>query len=153
MTIVKGGKGFYGQPIGVLMTDAIVPRMPGDIGNAYTFDFPVRYKVVKDATVQRIIHNPDPNMLGPYIDAAKELQSEGVRAITTSCGYLALFQREMADALDVPVFTSSLIQVPMVSRMIRSDQIIGILTADSRTLSLEHLRACGIADIDRKSVV
>ena len=46
-TVVKGGKAFYGEAIGMLMMDATVPRIPGDIGNATTFDFPVRFKVVK----------------------------------------------------------------------------------------------------------
>ena len=145
--ITRGGKGFYGQPIGIMMLDAVVPRLPGDIGNAFTFDFPVRYKVVKGAPGTKIIFSKDPALLQPFVDAAVELEKEGVRAITTSCGYLALFQRQIADAVHIPVFTSSLIQLPMVSRMIRSDQKIGILCANSKTLTEEHLRAAGICDI------
>jgi Asp/Glu/hydantoin racemase len=145
---IRGGKNFYGQPIGILMLDYRVPRLPGDIGNAYTFDFPVRYKVVSGASAKKIILTEDPTeMLVPYIKAAQELEAEGVRAITTSCGYLAHFQKQMADAVNVPVFTSSLMQLPMVSRMIRSDQKVGIITADSRTLTEEHLRSAGIENI------
>ncbi len=146
MTYINGGKPFYGNSIGILMTDAVVPRLVGDIGNAATFDFPVRYKVVWGATVEKIIHSPDLKMLEPYIEAGKELEREGVLAITTSCGYLALFQREMAEALDVPVFASSLLQLPMVLRMLKKNQKIGILAADSRTLSIDHLRSCGITE-------
>lgn len=145
--IVKGGKNFYGQPIGILMMDGVVPRLPGDIGNGFTFNFPVRYKVVKGATANRVIHSQDDTLLKPFINAAQQLESEGVIAITTSCGYLAWFQKQMAEAVNVPVFTSSLIQLPMVDRMIRSDQKVGILTADSRTLTEEHLKAIGICDI------
>lgn len=146
--MVKGGKNFYGQPIGIMMLDIKVPRLPGDIGNGFTFDFPVRYKVVRGASVKKIILTKDPSsMLAPYIEAAKELESEGVMAITTSCGYLAHFQKQMADSVNVPVFTSSLLLLPMVARMIRSDQKVGILTADSRTLTEEHLKAVGIEGI------
>lgn len=140
----KGTHDFYGQPVGILMMEAKIPRLPGDIGNAYTFDFPVRYKVVTNAVTERVILNPDKTLLDVFIDAARELEAEGVKAITTSCGYLALFQEELADAVNVPVFTSSLIQAPMVSRMLRNDQKIGLFVADSRTITEEHLQKAGI---------
>lgn len=146
MSIVRGGRPFYGQPIGVLMADAVVPRLPGDIGNAFTFEFPVRYRVVPGATWDRFA-SADPTLLAPFIAGAKELEAEGVRAITASCGFTALFQQELADAVGVPVFTSSLIQVPLVARMLRGDQQVGILTADSRCLTPHHLEACGIRDV------
>ena len=140
----RGSHAFYGQPVGILMMDAKIPRLPGDIGNAYTFDFPVRYKVVSNSTAERVILNPDVTLLDVFVEAAKELEAEGVKAITTSCGYLALFQRELADAVSVPVFTSSLIQAPMVSRMLRADQRVGLFVADSRTITEEHLNSAGI---------
>lgn len=145
--IIKGGKNFYGQPIGIILLDVKPPRLPGDIGNAFTFDFPVRYKVVKGVNTKQIVHNPDRSVLNSFIEAAQELESEGVRAITTSCGYLAWFQKEMADSVNIPVFTSSLMQLPMVARMLKSDQKVGILCADGRTLSPDHLKAVGIQDI------
>ncbi len=146
MGVFRGGRAFYGQPIGVLMSDAVVPRLPGDVGNAFTFDFPVRYRVVRGATWDRYA-SADPSLLEPFVTGARELEAEGVRAITGSCGFLALFQRELADAVAVPVFASSLIQVPMVARMLRRDQQVGILTADSRSLTPRHLAACGIEDL------
>jgi hypothetical protein len=146
MTLVRGGRAFYGQPIGILMSDAVVPRLPGDIGNGFTFDFPVRYRVVTGATWDRYA-TADPTLLAPFIAGARELEAEGVRAITASCGFVALFQRELADAVRVPVFASSLIQVPMVAQMLRQDQQVGILTADSRRLTARHLEACGIRGV------
>lgn len=144
MPIVRGGRTFYGEAIGVLLLDTVFPRIPGDIGNATTFDFPVRFKVVKGASPIRVVIDTDPTLLQPFIDAARELESEGVRAITTSCGFLALFQREMAASVDIPVFTSSLLQAPVVHRMLKPDQKIGILTAHGETLAERHLRAVGI---------
>jgi Asp/Glu/hydantoin racemase len=78
------------------------------------------------------------------VTAAQELESEGVRAIATGCGFNALFQRELADSVGVPVFASSLLQVPMVHRMLKKNQMIGIITADSSLLSQAHLESVGI---------
>ena len=86
------------------MLDTVFPRIPGDIGNAATFSFPVRYKVVKGASPQRVVKEADTRLLEPFIEAARSLEKEGVKAIGTSCGFLAIFQRELADAVDIPVF-------------------------------------------------
>lgn len=143
---VKGGRSFYGAAIGILMLDARVPRIPGDIGNATTFDFPVRFKVVKGATAANIIESVDPECLKLFINAAKELETEGVRAITTSCGYLIMWQNEIAGALQVPFFSSSLLQIPIVYRMIGSRSRIGVLTANDTTIT-GHLDKAGLTDI------
>ena len=144
MTTIRGGRATYGESVGILMLDTRFPRIPGDVGNATTFDFPVRYKVVRGASPSRVVLERDPALLAPFVEAARELEAEGVRAITTSCGFLALFQREMASAVSIPVFTSSLLQAPIVYRMLRPDQKIGILTAHGDTLEPRHLRAVGI---------
>jgi hypothetical protein len=94
--------------------------------------------------VKRVVLESDPELLRPFVEAAQELQAEGVRAITTSCGFLALFQKEMAASVNIPVFTSSLLQAPVVYRMLKPDQKIGILTAHGETLEPRHLRAVGI---------
>jgi len=40
---VQGGFNQYGFTVGILMLDTRFPRIPGDMGNAATFPFPVRY--------------------------------------------------------------------------------------------------------------
>ncbi len=147
MPVLRGGRTFYGEAIGILMLDTSFPRPPGDIGNATTFDFPVRYRIVRGASPQRVVIEQDPALLEPFIQGARELQQEGVRAITTSCGFLALFQRELAAAVDVPLFTSSLMQMPVVYRMLRPEQKIGVLTANSHHLTPRVLDAVGASDI------
>jgi Asp/Glu/hydantoin racemase len=134
MTTYHGGHTFYGQPIGILMADTTLPRIPGDSGNAWTYDFPVRFKVVKGATAPRMIEDTDHSLLGAFIDAAHELEEEGCQAITTSCGFLIMFQKELAAACNVPVFTSGLLQAPMVANMLAPHKKVGILTANSDTL-------------------
>jgi len=146
MPVFKGGRTIYGEAIGILLLDTRFPRVPGDIGNATTFDFPVRYRVVKGATPQRLVLNNDESCLNDFVEAAKELEGEGVRAITTSCGYLTTFQETIKAAVKVPVFCSSLMLVPVVSRMLPPGSRIGILTIDSRRLHQSTLKAAGITD-------
>jgi Asp/Glu/hydantoin racemase len=138
-----GGKNIYGYPIGILMLETQFPRIPGEIGNATTWDFPVLYKIVKKATPDVVVRKGARGLLDPFIQAAQELEREGVRAITTNCGFLALFQKEMASAVNIPVFTSSLMQVPLVYMMIKPSQKVGIITIHSKSLTQKHLACVG----------
>ncbi len=135
---------WYGESIGILILDATYPCVPGNVGNASTFDFPVRYKVVKNASIDRLLNQRDPSLLIPFIEAARELQDEGVKAITGACGFMALFQRQVADALDIPVFLSSLLQVPFIYQMLPRGRKIGIISADSSALTSDHFASVGI---------
>ena len=143
ISLKRTGYSFYGQPIGILCLDTKTERPLGHIKNAMTFDFPVRYKLVKGATISRVVKEQDPKLLGPFVEAGRELEKEGVEAITTSCGFLSLFQEELASSLNVPVFTSSLLQIPMIHKMLRKNDRIGVITADKGSLTERHLRACG----------
>jgi Asp/Glu/hydantoin racemase len=133
----------YGQAIGILMqTDEIV-RIPGDVGNANTFKFPVRYEIIpvvsdvlKDA--DRAIQHAD-----AWITAAQKLEREGVRAITAGCGYTAILQPEISKAVDIPVFVSSLIQVPMVYSILGKKRKVGIITANAEALTEQYFKAVG----------
>ena len=44
--IVHGGYGNYGMALGILMLDSKFARIPGDVGNATTYDFPVVFKII-----------------------------------------------------------------------------------------------------------
>jgi hypothetical protein len=133
--------------IGIIMLDTHFPRLPGDVGNPDTFPYPVDYQVVDGASVQRVVRAADPSLLAPFRDAARQLEARGVRAIATSCGFLALFQRQLADAVGVPVYSSALLQIGMARSAIRSDQTVGIITADRGSLTPGHFRGVGIEDL------
>ncbi|WP_421868383.1 aspartate/glutamate racemase family protein [Motiliproteus sp.] len=144
--LIKGGINICGVPLGVISLESYFPKPDGHIKHPASFDFPIMYKTVKGATIDRLIRERDPELLKPFIEAAQELEREGVKAITGSCGFLALHQQALADAVDIPVFMSSLIQVPLVSRMLKSDQKVGVVVANSEALSMDHLVGVGIAD-------
>jgi Asp/Glu/hydantoin racemase len=142
--IARGGKSIYGAPLGILMLDARFPRIEGDMGNALTWPFPVLYRVVKGATPSRVVLQGAAGLLDDFIDAARDLVDQGAEAITTNCGFLSLFQAELAAAVRVPVATSSLLQVPWVQAMLPPGQRVGVLTVSAATLTPQHLRAAGV---------
>jgi Asp/Glu/hydantoin racemase len=136
------------QPtIGVLCLETAFTKIPGHIRNPATFDFPVRYRPVAGATPHRVVNQRDPALLEPFCRAARELEAEGVGAITSGCGFLVLFQRELADSVSVPVFASSLVQLPMVHRMLTAGQRIGVLTANKAALTPQHLATIGAESV------
>jgi Asp/Glu/hydantoin racemase len=144
---VVGGRTNYGESIGILMLDTVFPRIPGDIGNASTFPFPVRYRVVKGASLARVVKQCDPTLIQPFVEGARELEREGVKAITTSCGFLAAFHPQITSSVSIPVFTSSLLQVHMARGVIRADQKVGIITARAQSLTEKHFEGVGIQNI------
>ena len=143
-TIAKGGKPIYGAPLGILMLEAKFPRIPGDMGNATTWPFPVLYKVVKGASPEKVVLNQAAGLLDDFLDAAAELVALGAEAITTNCGFLGLFQKELAAHVKVPVATSSLMQVPWVGATLPPGKRVGIVSVSARSLTPRHLEAAGV---------
>jgi hypothetical protein len=143
--IATGGKAIYGAPLGILMLEARFPRVPGDMGNAETWPFPVLYKVIRGASPDRVVRRRAEGLRDDFIAAAEELVLLGAEAITTNCGFLSLFQRELVAAVPVPVLSSSLLQVPLVDRLLPPRKRAGIITIDALSLSPDHLAGAGCA--------
>lgn len=141
-----GGKSLYGASVGILMLDARFPRIPGDMGNALTWPFPVHYRIVREASPDRVVRRGAEGLLGAFIDAARELERDGVDGITTNCGFLALFQEELAEAVSVPVVTSSLCQVEQVNRVLAKGRRAGILTISQSMLTPAHLEKARVPE-------
>ena len=144
--IARGGKTLYGARVGILMLETRFPRVPGDMGNAETWPFPVLYKVVPGASPRRVVCDKAEGLLDEFLAAADELVRLGADGITTTCGFLSLFQREIAAHVGVPVATSSLMQIPFIERVLPLGKRVGVLTISAETLTPEHLRAAG-ADV------
>jgi len=136
----------YGTTIGILLLNARVPCIPGDVANASTFKFPMLYRVVDDLLTDRLIVDADPTLAEPIIREARALERAGVAAITADCGYMALFQKEVAAAVNIPVFLSSWMQVPFIYRMLQPGKKVGAVVADSRYIRKEILVNAGIDD-------
>lgn len=119
-------------------------QIPGNIAHPDTFSFPVLYKRVAGAYYQTVVVQPNAQVLAAMIATAQDMEQQGVKAIMINCGFSVIFQQEFADALNVPVFASSLLQVPFVHRMLKQNHKIGIVTADNRYLTQKHLEKAGI---------
>jgi Asp/Glu/hydantoin racemase len=142
--IARGGKAIYGAPLGILMLEARFPRIPGDMGNALTWPFPVLYRVVKGASPERVVLQGATGLLDNFLEAATDLVAQGAEAITTNCGFLSVYQREIAAHVRVPVATSALIQVPWVQATLPPGQRAGIITVSKSSLTPRHLEAAGV---------
>lgn len=136
-------------PLGLVQLETLV----GNSTNPASYDFPVAFKRVQGANVHTILENPDPAVLRTMIADAQAMASQGVRAISTSCGFNAIFQQELAQALKVPVFTSSLLQVPMAQQMVGVTGEVAILTANAAALQPAHLAAVGITRTDNLHIL
>ena len=141
--IAWGGKSLYGARVGILMLETRFPRIPGDMGNAETWPFPVLFKVVPGASSRRVVCDKAAGLLDEFLGAAGELVRLGADGITTTCGFLSLFQRQIAAHVGLPVATSSLMQVPFIERVLPPGKQVGVLTVSAANLTEEHLLAAG----------
>ena len=130
--------------LGIMLLDTQFPRIPGDVGNPDSYPFPVRLMKIEGATVQRSVFESDPGLLELFVHGAHELESEGVCAITSSCGYLSPFQEDVAKGVNIPVFLSSLMQVPLVHAM--TQKRVAIITASKPNLNTHVLFHAGISE-------
>jgi len=137
----------HGVAVGILLLDAGFERVPGDIGHAATWPFPVQYAVVRGATGARVTGPGAGGTLDLFVQAATELAAHGVDGIVTSCGFLAVLQRELAARCPVPIATSSLLQIPMVQALLPPDRKVGVLTPMAQALTPAHFLGVGVADV------
>lgn len=142
--VAHGGKALYGARLGILMLETRFPRIPGDMGNAETWPFPVLYKVVAGASPERVVLERAHGLLDAFREGAAELVRLGADGITSTCGFLSLFQAEIARHARVPVALSSLMQVPWVQSLLPPGRRVGIITISAKSLSADHLRAAGV---------
>ena len=141
----------YGYNVGILLLDTRGPFVPGDVGNATTYDYPVLYRTVPGATGKRVSVG-DPDLEESVVEAAKALEAERVKGISSDCAFFINYQDLVAEAVDVPVFLSSLLQIRFISSLLGVKRSVGLITARSETVSNRVMELAGI-DQDRKIVI
>ncbi|NQU62951.1 MAG: aspartate/glutamate racemase family protein [SAR324 cluster bacterium] len=146
----KSGQTSYGEDIGILLLDTFVPLIKGDVGNAKSYPFPVRFKRV-DGLTAKVIFTHDHSFSEKMVAAAVELEREGVRAITGDCGFMALYQKDVSSAVSIPVFLSSLLQLPFIRSILAPGKKIGVVTANAGSLIPELVSPPEL--LDQKYVV
>ena len=145
------GRGATGFSLGVVELTANIPFAPGNVNNASTFDFPVRYESLGDIDPMWVVAaEPHPEVIKRSIVAAQKLESHGCRAVIGNCGFFGNYQPQVAAELKIPFFGSSLLQIPMVLASMGRDQKVGVLTADGSKLEVAPaLENCGVTDRER----
>jgi Asp/Glu/hydantoin racemase len=132
--------------LGILMLSSRFPRIPGDVGNRDTWDFPVRFAVVPGATPQSIVRaDPEPHVQA-FIAAGRDLVASGCTGLATTCGFLAPLRKRLAEALQVPVAASALEQAAGVQAMLPPGRRVGILTISKAQLTSVHLSTAGVPE-------
>jgi hypothetical protein len=127
----RNGHRCYGMGLGIIILDDVYPGFPGDVRNASAFPFPIQYEIVQGVDIWKLVHEEDKSpCLDPIKRAAKKLEEMGCRAIA---GYVK-----------IPVFMSSLLQVPFAQQLIGPERVVGIMAARKKQLLPEHLQAVGI---------
>ncbi|MER9057277.1 hypothetical protein [Mesorhizobium sp. M0910] len=145
--VIRAQPGTYacGMGLGIMLLDEVYPGFPGDVRNASAYPFPIQYDVVEGVDIDRLVFQVDKSAcLKPILQAARRLERMGCRAISAECGNFAFFQKEVAAEVSVPVFMSSLLQVPLAQRLIESTKRVGIVCAFVRQLTEHHLLSVGI---------
>ena len=148
------GRRVGGVGIGVIQLIANIPMIPGNMGNVSTFGFPLLYEPV-DVTGDMVVSSePHPDVLKRSVGAARKLEAQGCRAIVGNCGFFANYQPQIAEQLDTPFFSSSLLQIPLILMSLKPDQKLGVMTADGPTLeAAPALENCGVSDRSRLIIV
>ncbi len=129
--------------LGILMLDTRFPRPLGDIGNRETFaalDIPVQYRTVRGASPVHVVRQNEELALQPFVEAAQALVDQGACMLSTSCGFLARYQRELQSCVAVPVISSSLMWLVSSSLV---GQRVGVLTIDETVLDASHFAGVG----------
>ncbi|MBT1174227.1 hypothetical protein JS530_01645 [Bifidobacterium sp. LC6] len=150
---MKRGRPFYGVETGVAILDSDIPRPVGDIGNARSFDYPVQYQVVTGVGPKDMFRPRSEKVADGFAQAINTMAGQGVRIAATSCGLLAHYQQEVASRTDIPIAMSSLIQIPVVLRLLRPEQSVLLLTIDAERITPAHLEQSGVGESDRSRVV
>ena len=140
--MARGGKAVYGASVGILLLESRFPRIPGDGGNAETWPFPMLYRVVGGATPDKVVRDRG-GIVEEFAAAARGLAAIGADGITTNCGFLVLHQDRLAQACEVPVASSSLLQVPWVERLLPPGRRVGVVTVEAGSLTPRHLECAG----------
>ena len=144
-TVSVTGSYLGGHAVGIIAVDLVYPKLPGNVVNATTFDFPVLYKKVSFEIEQ--LFAGDPELEKMIVEAAKELVADGARAIIGACGYFAHFQKSVAAAVNVPVFMSSLCQLPIIKIGLKPEQKILVMCASGDSVNQEFFSKVG-ANVD-----
>ena len=117
--------------LSLLQLDTGFPRIAGDVGSPDTYRATLETHVVPDLSVARVItatpRARDVDGLAPVLARARG------DVITTSCGFLSVWQDRLAALAPAPFVSSALCALPSILRRYAASEL-AILTFDAATL-------------------
>lgn len=146
---IRPGADSYGFVVGIMLLDTRAPFIPGDVGNASTYEIPVLYRTVLGATVTSVLGQGGESLSDQVVSVARDLEQMGVRVISSDCGFMLRYQKRVAEAVKVPVILSSLLQLPLLEQTLSSKGKIGVITASRKDLSDQLLELSGLREQGR----
>ena len=151
------GRNVSGVTIGLIQLRARLPLVPGNMGNASTFDFPMLYREMtpdNPYSVGSLEPEKETNCIEEMVKAANWLELQGVRAIMANCGFFGNYQRIIQDKIDTPFFSSSLIQLPTIIQSLPRGKKVGVITANAEVLrACPAIENCGVSPEDKANRV
>ncbi len=149
---VTAGQLMNGFSIGIMQPYSHFPFFPGEIANAYSYNFPVRIREIENVHLDSILAG-DKSVADAIVDTARKLEIDGCRVICANCGFFGHFQKYVSDRIDSTCYLSSMLQVPWALISMKPSQKLGVITAQSATLDDELLHSCGITDAMKERLV
>lgn len=139
-----------GEPVGVLAFKKAEPRLPGDPVRADAWrGIPIFYHLI-DSLPLSSLQNYDPATCRSLREACLAVQDAGAAAVVGTCGLLAIYQKPVAAALNIPAYLSPLLLVHLAHLATGRRGPIGVLTPHSEVLSKAHLAG---VEVEPSSVI
>lgn len=139
-----------GHTIGIIALNLDYEKAIGNVANAQSFYFPVLYEII-DIDLE-LLFKGDASLNDAIITAAKKLENSGVRAIIGACGFFAHYQKLLKESVNIPVFASSLLQVPLIESSLADDKKIAVFAANGDNIG-QALIALGNTNTDNYVLV
>lgn len=147
------GRNVFGLTIGLVQMRVNLPMIPGNMGNASTFDFPMLYREMNAENVFDVMANPPAqNFTDGIVEAAQWLELQGVRAVMGNCGFFGSYQNEVKAQINVLFFSSSLMMLPMMVQSMPRNKKVGVITANGPILErVQAIENCGLSLEDKEN--
>ncbi|WP_143271166.1 hypothetical protein [Bradyrhizobium brasilense] len=129
----------------IVLPERSFRRPAGDAGSVNSYPCRTILHVVEGITPGDVVlPAPNPALLTPYLEGALELQEQGANVVTTTCGFLIPLQRAISEQLRIPFVASSLLQIPLVHRLVRGR--VGVITANDEALTETYLQLADVSN-------
>jgi len=143
--------------LGILRLDYDYPPAPGDIDSPESFEYDVFYRVVPGFTFEMCQSGKlSPEVEEHFKQAVQWLVAKGVSGITGDCGFMMYFQQLARRITNLPVFMSSLAQLPAVTCAYAFNEKIAIFTANGKSLApMRSLikEECGVDPDEKRFII